>query len=321
MLIRALALKLLIALSLCQIHASALADDTKQILLITWRGMTAAEQGFMYALTDMGVKANFAQFDASRSETKLAGYLREHRKDLEQLDLIYTFGTTATKVVQNFGIADVPQIFNVVADPVGSGITLSYGKPTKGVTGAKMSLSTKVVLQLMERLLDFETIAVVLDPRETASVVEADTLTLAAEAMNKTAKRLRFIPDAGNVDHQIAALKPDLESVDVIFVTASAAFVDHAETMRKLLPQTVVSVATSPALLDAGATVAFGAEYAQRGEAAAQIAAQILLDGKSPDMVPIDEVQVNEAALFIRMHSPANTLLNLGKAANPIIFK
>lgn len=116
------------------------AEETKSIMLLTWRGMTPAEQGFMTRLFELGVKAQYDHFDAGRDVTKLAGYLRENRKTIAQKDLIYTFGTTTTVTVQNFDIGNVPQVFNIVTDPVGNGITLSIEKPSNGATGGQAVL-------------------------------------------------------------------------------------------------------------------------------------------------------------------------------------
>jgi hypothetical protein len=50
------------------------ASDQQDIQLITWRGMTPAEQGFLSRLAELGLQAKYDHFDAGRSETKLAGF-------------------------------------------------------------------------------------------------------------------------------------------------------------------------------------------------------------------------------------------------------
>lgn len=297
------------------------ADDAKSIMLFTWRGMTQAEEGFTSKLKDLGVEATYHHFDAERNVDRLAGYLREHREELARMDLIYTFGTTTTMTVQNFDLGKVPQVFNIVTDPVGTGITKSLQTPTKGATGAMVSLSAMSILELLEKAYPFKSVAILFDPREANAVQEADTVALAAAAMGKKAFPLRLIPDNRDVESLVAALIPKISLVDAVYVASTSSFMAHAGLLRRVIPEDKVSVTSSPALLTRGVTMAVGDEYRKRGEAAAALAAEILLNGKRPDQVPINEVGPDEAVVFIREGSSAGTKLNLDKLSNTVKYR
>ncbi len=299
----------------------ATASDGKSIVLITWRGMTPAEQGFLSKLSELGVEAKYEHFDAGRDETKLAGYLRENRDHLSKIDLIYTFGTTVSVTVQNFDFGNVPQVFNIVSDPLGSGLTESIAQPTKGATGAKMSVSAEVILQLLEKIYPFASIAILFDPQETNAYHEAEKVMIAAEAIGKKAIRYRLIPDNKDVEEQIASLRPQLEKSDVVYVASTSSFVAHTNLMRLVIPEETVSVSSSPAFVERGTTVAFGDEYWDRGEAAAEIAVQILENGKRPNEVSIDEITADEATIFIRDTSPAKDKLDIKNIKNEITYR
>ena len=47
---------------------AAFAAETKNIQIITWRGITQAEQGFFSKLEQLGVQANYDHFDAFRHQ-------------------------------------------------------------------------------------------------------------------------------------------------------------------------------------------------------------------------------------------------------------
>lgn len=297
------------------------AEETKSIMLLTWRGMTPAEQGFMTRLFELGVKAQYDHFDAGRDVTKLAGYLRENRKTIAQKDLIYTFGTTTTVTVQNFDIGNVPQVFNIVTDPVGNGITLSIEKPSNGATGAKLSLSADAILHLLETIYPFKTIAVLFDPREVNATHEADKVAMVAGAMEKPVTRLRLVPDSVDLDRQIEALKPQIEMVDVVYVASTSSFMTTEGMLRRIIPSGKVSVGSSSAMIDRGITLAFGDDYWKRGEAAADVAAEILLEGKLPSQVPINEITPEEAIVFVNSAAPAREKLNFKNLPNKIKYK
>jgi len=301
--------------------AGSTSAETKSVLMITWRGQTAAEHGFMHHLEKLGVEVEYEFFDAARDQNRLAGFLRENHNNLKSKDLIYTFGTTATKTMKNFNTDGVPHLFNIVANPVGVGIAVSHASPHFGVTGAKMALSPAVSLQLLEQIYPFETIAILFDPREDNAVSEADWLTSVSEAIDKKVIRLRLSPDATSSQLQIDALVPQLEHADVVFVTASSSFVAHSGLVKRVIPDDVVSIGSSTASLSEGVTLAFGTEYWERGEAAAELAAKILQENASPSDLPISEVPANEAILYVNMHNAAVSKLLLNNSNNPIVFK
>lgn len=314
-------LSAIVTIILLLLTSTVRADDAKTVALITWRGMTSAEYGFMSKLSELGVEVKYEHFDASRDETKLAGFLRKNRNTLAQKDLIYTFGSTTTTTVQNFDIGGVPQIFNIVTDPIGSGVTQSIAKPSLGATGAKLSLSPKGILELLDTMYPFKSVAILFDPRENNSSLEAEAAARAATELGKSSKLLRLIPDSDFREAQVTALKPHIQDVDVVFVASTSSFVTFPKLLRQLIPETQVSVSSSPEIVDRGITIAFGDEYWDRGEAAAEIARQLLAEGKLPSQVSIDEITPDEATVFIRHASPAKDKLNIKSLQNKVKYR
>lgn len=301
--------------------AGVASAESKNILIITWRGQTPAEFGFVHKMKELGIDAEYEVFDAARDQNKLAGYLRQNQEKLKSMDLIYTFGTTATQTVRNFAPDSVPQVFNIVANPVGVGIAASHASPSLGVTGAKMALSPEVNIQLLEQIYPFDRIAILFDPREDNAVSEVDKLTAVSEALGKSVTWLRLTPDAQASQLQIDSLRPQLEAAEVVYVTASSSYIAHSGLLEKVLPADVVSIGSSTAYIDEGITLAFGTEYWERGEATAELAAEILLKNLSPNDLPISEIAANEAILYVNTHHKAMPKLLLGKSNNPIVLK
>ncbi len=313
-------LALLLFMTLSCITGSA-AADVKSILIITWRGLTSAEQGFMDRLKELGIEADFEVFDSDRDQLRLAGFLRDNQEKLKSKDLIYTFGTTATLTAQNIGTGGVPLVFNIVINPVGVGIAASLAAPSYGATGAKTSLAPEVILRMVEHIYPFEKMAVLFDPREENSVSEVEHLTGAVEASGKQIILLRLSPDARTKDVQIQALTPHLRSADLVYVTATSSFIANAGLLSEFLPQDIVTVGSTTGLLSEGVTLVFGTEYYERGEAVADLAARILLDHVQPSSLPIAEISPDDATLFLNRNNHAVSKLHLKNAKNPIVYK
>ncbi|WP_428687985.1 ABC transporter substrate binding protein [Roseibium sp.] len=302
-------------------YTSDVAAEVKSILVITWRGITQAEQGFMHKLEELGIEADYEIFDAGRDQDRLAGFLRDNQEKLKSKDLIYTFGTTTTLTAQNIGTAGVPLVFNIVANPVEVGIARSLAAPSLGATGAKVSLAPEVAFEMLEHIYPFAKIGILFDPREPNSVSEVERLSAVAEANGKQAIRLRLSPDAKKREVQVASLKPQLLSADVIFVAATSSFVAHAGLIRDILPDDIVSIGSTTVFLKEGVTLVFGTEYWERGEAVANLAAKILVDHAIPNDLAIAEVTAANATLFVNRNNKAVSKLNLQNADNPIVYK
>ncbi len=296
-------------------------DHHRSILMITWRGMTPAEHSFIRHLETLGIDAEIEHFDAGRDQTRLAGFLRDRLDDIKSMDLIYLFGTTVTLTVQNFHIDNVPRVFNIVTDPVGVGLASSLERPPQGMTGTKHSLSPDVNLELLFRVYPVKTIAVLFDPRENNAVAEADRLSSAAEKRGISVKRLRFAPDAKEKEIQIAALRPELDDVDAIYVTSSSSFVAHSEALPQIIPEDLVSMGSSSAYVGDGITLVFGSEYEERGQTAAEMAAKILLENVPAHTLPIDEISASEATLYINGNNKAASKLKLDNTQNAVVYK
>ena len=112
------------------------ADKNLKVAMILWRGETIAEKGFKDGLKDLGYSIKYTIMNAGQDRRKLARLLRNKlRVKLKQFDYVYTFGTTvsrATKIIVN---SKVPQIYNLVAAPVQSGLVQSQEKSGGNIGG------------------------------------------------------------------------------------------------------------------------------------------------------------------------------------------
>ena len=125
-----------------------------KVMIATWRGCEEACEGFQDYLTEKGIDADFILRDANQNKEILPGFLAEARA--QQVDLILSWGTTVTR-----GIAgtlsevgdpafnhDIPQVFTIVADPVGANIVETLDDTGRPVTlvNAEGDLSTPSVV-------------------------------------------------------------------------------------------------------------------------------------------------------------------------------
>ena len=128
---------------------SLLANDRNlNIAMIVWRGETRAEKGFKDGLKELGFTVKYRIFDASQDTKKLGEILSKLKPKFNEFDYIYTFGTTVSRRTRVILKDQVPQIFNVVTDPVGAGIVQSVKSSGGNISGMSGAIPISIFLAL-----------------------------------------------------------------------------------------------------------------------------------------------------------------------------
>ena len=125
-------------------HGYAQANKEFTIYMVFWRGCEEACRGFKEYIAESGIDAELVMRNADRDKGKLPGYVEEARA--LNADLVVTWGTSVTRgiagTLSDQGnprfINDIPLVFMVVADPIGSKVIVSYEKSGRdNVTGTR----------------------------------------------------------------------------------------------------------------------------------------------------------------------------------------
>lgn len=142
---------------------------TYTVAMITWRHETQAEKGFKDSLSRYGYRINWEMFDAEQDTGKLSGFLPRIKK--LNPDLIYVFGTTATRIVLA-GITDIPVLFNVVTRPVEAGIIKSWSRSGNNATGVSSMVPLINQLRALKKVVDYKVLGMLYNPREPNSLIQ-----------------------------------------------------------------------------------------------------------------------------------------------------
>lgn len=275
------------------------ASDPLQIYLVTWRGITPAEEGFMSYIRERGIDAEFVHRDAERNRERLPGIIDELRA--QRPDLIYVFGTTvATHLAGTEGtrnpqthITDIPVVFNIVADPQGAGIASDLSGTGRNMTGASHLVPLETQFNALRALADYRKIGAIYNPLETNSALSVrDLETLAAAngigmlsipvPVVNGAPQVQAVPD---VVRQLAEAE-----VEIVYLPSDSFIIANAESVVRALHSRGIPTfsATESPIREAGALIGLVSNYFTVGRLAGYKAEQILLDGKDPGQVPIE---------------------------------
>ena len=218
----------------------------------------------------------------------LDGILENYKS--KQVDLVLTFGTTATlKAKKALEGTNIPVIFGPVTDPVGSGIVTNLLTPGGNMTGIRTGNPTSKRLEWLTVIVpEVQHIYVFNNPSDNSSVQALRALTEIAPVFNVEL----VVRDASTAEEIDAGLHAIPEDTNAIFVLASAfleaqigKFVDAAN--KNKLPLSMPATDN----VRAGALTSFGQDNNPLGGQASRLAVQILRGVKPADL-PVETAEL-----------------------------
>lgn len=288
----------------------ALAARRPIIMMITWRGQTEVEAGFLAQLREEGIEAEIVWCDAGQDVRRVADFVAEAKQT--KPDLVYVWGTPAAlaavgsrgEVDPRRHLMDIPVVFTMVAAPVAARLVDGSRLSGRNVTGASHVVPVPDQLKAMRTYRRFARLGVVYNPAEANSVITVNALREEARLQSFTLieEPLALIDgtpdpqDLGPAVTRLAARDPQFLYLGPdSFVGARVAEV----TERALEVGLPAFSATEPALRSASALFGLVSRYDNVGRLTARKAAQILRDGQHPAHIPVETL--TRFSLLIRM--------------------
>lgn len=177
--------------------------------MITWRSETPAEKGFKDFLSKSDWQVNYRMYNAEQSIAKLHRIIANIKE--EKTDLVYVFGTTATRVVLS-GIKDIPVLFNVVTRPVETGIINTWEHSGNNATGVSSMVPLINQLRALKKVVDYQTLGIIYNPGEPNSLIQRNILNTLSSRLNFELMEFH-ITSAQDVESVIPRIKGRVDAV------------------------------------------------------------------------------------------------------------
>lgn len=291
---------LIITLLLVSVMTSSqvYAQETKQVVMLLWRGVTDAEKGFMEYLSSQR-DVTYTLLDAKRDEQTLASYVANI--DSFHADLIYTFGTTTTLAL--LGTEDKPSafrkanqtpvVFSIVSDPVGSKIVSDTTESPRNFTGVSHIVPHQVQFNAIQKLPNINTMGIIFNPLENNAVITARKIqTLSAQfGMDVYLYPLRTKqgkPDSASLPIVIEAMKQD--HVQLAYLPPDSYIISQGQHIVESLHNQGIATfsATETPIRKHNALFGIVSRYYNVGEFAGHKAEQILSKNSTAQALPIE---------------------------------
>ena len=254
---------------------SALASGkTLRIAILLWRGETKAEQGFKDGLKKLGYSVEYSIMNAGQDRKEMRRILSNKiAPKVNELDYIYTFGTTVSKMTKTFVCDKVPQLFNIVASPVESGVVESMGKKKGNISGVTHIIPVSAQIEAAFKVIQFKRLGLLFNPREKNSMIQRERLYHAAKEFYFEVVDLRSPPELDVLKKNLQKLIDQSIAVDAVYLPSDSFLISKAKLIgSQLRVAKVKSIGSVKAFIDNGALIGVVPDYYEMGRAVATIA-------------------------------------------------
>lgn len=204
------------------------------------------------------------------------------------VDLIIPVATPVAMVMQNATAENprddgslIPVVFSAVSDPVGAGLVASLDAPGSNITGTSDALNTEAVFDLMLAAdPDIQTVGLLYDKSQDSS-----TTAIAAAKAYCEAKGLTVVEKTGTNNGEISLAADALLSsgAEAVFTpTDNNVMTAELAIYEKFIDAKVPHYGGADSFALNGAFLGYGVNYVELGTATADMAVDILADGKDP---------------------------------------
>jgi len=276
-------------------------EDPFVITMVTWRGWTAVEDGFLAGFRDAGLSIDIRHRDVERDRTRFAAVVAEIKADPP--DLVYSWGTGPALALSGrydaadpaAHLTDTPHVFTMVTTPLGAKLTQSLAGSGRHVTGTSHVADVATQLRAIQAYLPVRRLGVLYNPGESNMLWTMERLREAAPELGiELVERAAPLDETGKAIggealtdrlRQIAA-----EGVDALYIGPDSyigawgeLYAQEAKRLR--LPS---FAATERVIREQGVMAGLVSSYVALGRFTAFKAKQILVDGRDPGTIPIE---------------------------------
>lgn len=205
----------------------------------------------------------------------------------DQVDIIIPIATPAAQVMQAAtDKEDIPIVFAAVSDPVTAKLVESMDAPGGNITGTSDALNTEAMMNLiLAQNPDVSSVGLLYSKSEDSSTKPIEEAKAFLDEKN-----ISYVEKTGTTNDEISSAADALiaEGVDAIFTpTDNTVMTAELSIYEKLAEAGIPHYAGADSFALNGAFIGYGVDYANIGVETANMAADILVNGKQPSEEPV----------------------------------
>ena len=269
-----------------------------------------ARRGFEDGLKELGVNADIsyqnAQGEIPNTVTIASKFVEE------DVDLIYAIATQAAQSARQ-ATNEIPVLFSAVTDPVEAEIVDDWNNVGGNVTGTSDKAPVESQLKMFKEIdPSIKTIGIIYNTSEPNSEVQIKEVKELAPGLGLDVIEIGVT----TVNDMPQALDSLLSKVDALYALSDNLVASSVELVtNKLIEYNKISICAEETQVGGGLLITNGLSYYELGKQTAQMAKEILIDGKNVSDIPVGVAEKT----IITVNQ--KTLKALGLDENLPIFK
>lgn len=241
-----------------------------------------ARKGFEDGLKELGVNA---KIDYKNAQGEIPNTLSIAQKFVrDEVDLIYTIATPAAQSAKQ-ATSEIPILFSAVTDPVQSEVVADWQNVGGNITGTSDQAPVEEQLKMFKEIdPSIETIGIVYNTSESNSLIQIEELEKLAPNLGLKIETI----GVSSVNDLPQALDSLLSKVDAMYALTDNLVANAVELVsKKLIEKGMVSISAEETQVAGGILITNGLSYYELGKQTAQLAKDILVDGKDVSSLPV----------------------------------
>ena len=285
--------------------------------MLLWRGITDAERGFQDGIRELGYDGEYTIINANQDRSKFAGLLRKKLvPQLNEFNYIYSFGTTSTQMVTSINKGRIPQIFNIVTDPIKAGVANSMESAGENICGVSHKISLSLQVENALRLKKIKTLAFLYNAREANSNIIKNELEFIAEQYQFNLLEFRSAPVDDLLEKNLQRIKEKSNEIDAVYLPLDSFLVSKARLIGNHLKEAgIMSIGALKEYVSQGVLLGLVPDYYKLGKVAAKIVDRHV-KGEKLSTIPVQtekepKIIINESTRkLLKIKIPKNILEN-----------
>lgn len=205
----------------------------------------------------------------------------------DEVDIIIPIATPAAMVMQSATEDNqIPVVFSAVSDPVGAGLVADLNAPGSNITGTSDAIDTDAIMNLILTAdPDAKKIGLLYDKSQDSSLGAIEDAIAFCEEND-----LEYVEKTGTTSAEIQAAADSLvaEGVDAVFTPQdNTVMTAELAIFEKFTEAKIPHYTGADSFALNGAFLGYGVNYANLGTVTADMAVEILVDGKKPAEMPV----------------------------------
>ena len=204
-----------------------------------------------------------------------------------QPDLIVTSGTPAAQAMQH-ATGNIPVVFNMVSDPVASGIVTNIARPDANITGVSNFFPAMIskLLELIETASGAKRIAVLFDPANPGKQIDLRYLQDSGRTMGIAIETLT-VHNADDVDAAFAATAKNPPGALIVLVD-SVTISNMEPIVKQVAALKLPAIYQERTFVELGGLMSYALNFCQHMQRAATYVDKIL-KGEKPTELPVEQ--------------------------------